>query len=154
MEDQRSPDSSQTEALQAPKRQGKKKTPTSAYIVLSIFLIGSFLTVYAYMNDVWMFSNEFKPGPAITMNVSDITIGQSMVGKAANGTVTNDSGQQYERVQVEVNLYNADGDMVGTATETIELLELDQVWNFSAFIFDDTVVRAELLAVTGYVSDD
>ena len=148
MDDQQSPTRDDQE--QASKQTSKKQTPASAYVVLVIFLLGSITTAYMYMNDIGPFSGEFKPGPAITVTVSDITIGESMIGKAANGTITNDTGLLYERVQVEINLYDADGELLGVVSETTDLLVAGQEWRFSVYILDDWAVRAELKGVTGY----
>ena len=118
-------------------------------MAFALAVVGSVL-FYAWWTDSWMFTGEFKPGPTITMEISEITIGQNMVGKVANGTVINDSEQQYERVQVAIDLYDADGELVGEATEEKALLEPGQEWNFSAFILDESAVTAELKGVTGY----
>ena len=152
MDDEQTSTSSSTEDSQeqAPKQTNKKQTPASAYVVLCIFLIGSFLTAYAYMNDIWMFSTEFKPGPVIALEVTDLTLSSNMAGMVAQGTVTNSTDNNYKNVQVEVNLYDADGNLVGTATETTDLLEAGQEWNFSVVILNELTVTAELKEVTGY----
>ncbi|MCH8978839.1 MAG: hypothetical protein IH945_06300 [Armatimonadetes bacterium] len=156
MDDQQTPTSSSIEDSpeQGPKRTNKKQTPPSAYVVLCIFLIGSFLTAYAFMNDIWMFSNEFKPGPVIALEVSDLELGQDMVGQVVEGTVRNDTGENYRDVQVEVNLYDADGNLLGTDAHRTEVLAVGQTWEFVISILFDSVARVEVKEVTGFLSDD
>ncbi|MCH8979901.1 MAG: hypothetical protein IH945_11765 [Armatimonadetes bacterium] len=156
MDDQLTPSTAPAEDGQerASKNQNKKKTPASAYVILAVFLIGGFLALYAEWNDIWWASNEFKPGPEIALEVSDIRLAANMIGQTAAGTVTNGTGNKFKNVQVVVNLYDSGGNLVGTANETRETLAPGQSWDFTAMILVDAVATLELKEVTGYLDED
>lgn len=53
------------------------------------------------------------------------------------GKVKNNTNKQYGYVQVEVNLYDADGDQVGSAIDNTNNLEPGGTWKFKAIAFEE-----------------
>ena len=156
MEDQQTPTSPPTAESQeqAQKKPSKQQTPVSAYVVLGIVLIGGFLAAYAWWNEIWWASNEFRPGPVIVLEVSDLELGRDLTGQVVKGAVRNDTNEKYRDVQVAFNLYGADGNLLGTEVDSTEVLEAGKTWEFAATTLFDSAVRAELKEVTGFLSDD
>ena len=133
---------------------GKKQTPASAYAVLAIFLIGGLLAAYAEWNEVWWASNEFKPGPAIALELSNLRLGSGMNGQSVLGTLSNGTGKAYKDVQVEVSLFDADGKLLGTEVAFKEVYDVDESWDFAITVVIGTASTVELKDVTGFSSED
>ena len=67
------------------------------------------------------------------------------------GTVKNNSNKQYSLVQVQFNLYDANGNQVGSTMDNVNNLEPHGTWRYKALVLDDKRVRkARLKGVTGF----
>ena len=68
------------------------------------------------------------------------------------GTLTNNTDKQVSYIQVEYNLYDADGAQVGTALANTNNLQAGGVWKFEAVgtASPDEVASYELMNVTGF----
>lgn len=68
------------------------------------------------------------------------------------GTLTNNTDKQVSYIQVEYNLYDADGAQVGTALANTNNLQAGGVWKFEALgtASPDEVASYELMNVTGF----
>ena len=66
------------------------------------------------------------------------------------GKVKNHSNQNYSYVQVEFNLYDNNGNQVGSTIDNIMNLRAGGTWSFEAMIFEDSVTRYELVDVTAW----
>ncbi len=71
------------------------------------------------------------------------------------GILTNNSGASRKYVQIEYNLYDADGNLLGTALDNINNLEDGGTWKFSAaaFVTSDelqNIASYELADVSGF----
>ena len=68
------------------------------------------------------------------------------------GTLTNNTDGQVSYIQVEYNLYDADGAQVGTALANTNNLQSGGVWKFEAVgtASPDEVASYELMNVTGF----
>ncbi|MBM6675632.1 DUF3426 domain-containing protein [Olsenella uli] len=69
-----------------------------------------------------------------------------------NGTLTNNTENEASYIQVEYNLYDADGAQVGTALANTNNLKAGGTWKFEAVgtASPDEVASYELVDVTGF----
>lgn len=68
------------------------------------------------------------------------------------GVIKNNSGKNCSYVQITFNLYDKDGNQIGTALDNINNLEIDGTWKFKAMGIDTdgTVASYKLAEVTGF----
>lgn len=66
------------------------------------------------------------------------------------GTVVNNSSRNISYVQVEISLYDRDGNVVGSTTDIIDNLEGNATWKFRAPIVDDNVGHYKIKNVSGW----
>ncbi len=66
------------------------------------------------------------------------------------GAIRNVSNRNYSYVQVEVNLYNAQGEQVGSTLDNVLNLGAGSVWRFRALVTASNASRAEVVGITGY----
>lgn len=89
-----------------------------------------------------------KPGPALEV-VEVHQEGDGYVQYAA-GTVKNNSNRKYGYVQVEINLYDGEGNQVGSTLANANNLEPGATWKFRAPVFEDNVKQFKVVDVTGF----
>ena len=53
------------------------------------------------------------------------------------GTIKNNTNKDYSYVQVEINLYDAEGNLVNSTLDNINNLEANGTWKFKAITTDD-----------------
>lgn len=83
--------------------------------------------------------------------IGEITDTRNSVTIYINGTLKNNSGKEATYVQISFNLYDKDGNQIGTAFDNINHLEKDGTWKFKAFGSDpDKVASYKLMEVTGF----
>ena len=70
--------------------------------------------------------------------------------KTITGTVKNNSSNEYGYVQIEFNLYDKDGNQIGTAMDNINNLEQNGSWKFNTLIIEDGVKDVKFKGITGY----
>ena len=69
------------------------------------------------------------------------------------GTIVNNTDKEYSYVQVEFNLYDADGAQIGTSLDNINNLEANGTWKFKAigaFADEKSVASYKLIDITGF----
>ena len=69
--------------------------------------------------------------------VLDHTTENDGYGTYITGTVKNNTDKEYTYVGVEINLYDEDGTMIGTASDFISNLEANGTWKFKAITTDE-----------------
>ena len=66
------------------------------------------------------------------------------------GTVRNNSTIEFAYAQIEFNLYDKDGNQIGSTFDNINNLEPNKTWKFSAMIMEEGVKDVKFKGVTGY----
>lgn len=66
------------------------------------------------------------------------------------GTVKNNTKKQYKYVQVEINLYDKDGNQVGSTMSNVNNLEPGATWKFKAPVFEEKAASFKIKEVTGF----
>lgn len=84
--------------------------------------------------------------------VSDLKQSNDQFGYYIEGSVKNNSGKEANYIQVSFNLYDKDGNQVGTAVDNTTNLAKDGTWKFKAIGLDSdkNVASYKLVEVTGY----
>lgn len=66
------------------------------------------------------------------------------------GTVKNNTKKQYSYVQVEINLYDKNGNQLGSTLDNVNNLEPGGTWRFKAPVLEDGVASFKIKDVTGF----
>lgn len=66
------------------------------------------------------------------------------------GKIKNNSGKDRSYLQIEINLYDKDGNQTGSTMDNINNLEKDGIWSFKAMIFDEKATSYKIKEVTGF----
>lgn len=66
------------------------------------------------------------------------------------GKVKNNTGRSYSYVQVEIAMYDKQGNLVGSTLDNVNHLAPGQIWNFRAPLLDDRASRYRVVRVTGF----
>lgn len=66
------------------------------------------------------------------------------------GKVRNNTSRKYSYVQVEINLYDGDGNLLGSTVDNVNNLEPGAVWRFKAPVFYDQAKKFKIMNITGF----
>lgn len=66
------------------------------------------------------------------------------------GTLKNTSGNKYSYIQIVFNLYDNNGNQIGTAIDNLRNLDTDGTWKFEALVFEEGVAKFQLSEVSAY----
>ena len=66
------------------------------------------------------------------------------------GTVKNNSSREYSYVQVEINLYDDEGNQVGSTMDNTNNLEPGGTWKFKAIVLEDSATEYKIKDVSGF----
>jgi hypothetical protein len=86
----------------------------------------------------------------------DLSVGRYELKKAKEGglqfvvgSISNRSAAQYFSLKVEFDLFKADGQSAGTASDLVSDLAPHTTWNFRATVLEKGVIRVQLVKVSG-----
>lgn len=65
------------------------------------------------------------------------------------GSVKNNSGRSYRYVEVNINLYDDEGNQVGSTIDNVTNLAAGDTWRFRAVALEDDVSRYKIVGVEG-----
>ena len=65
------------------------------------------------------------------------------------GTIKNLTDEPYRYVEVNINLYDADGNQVDNTLANMNNLEANGTWNFTAYIVGDNVAKYRIINIEG-----
>lgn len=68
----------------------------------------------------------------------------------ATGRIRNNTSSTYSYVQIEINVYDANGNQIGSTLDNVNNLEPGGTWQFRAIITDDQARRFRIKDVSGY----
>lgn len=66
------------------------------------------------------------------------------------GKIRNNSDDNLSYVQVEINLYDAEGNLVGSTLDNVNNLRPGDTWRFEAIVLDDDVDSYSIEGITGF----
>ena len=85
-----------------------------------------------------------------TLVSSEMTENDAM-GCIIEGTISNNTDKAYDYAQVTFNLYDSEGNQIGTAWTNINNLQAKGTWKFKAVDFtNEEVAKYELAEITGW----
>lgn len=84
--------------------------------------------------------------------VGDITDESDQFATYISGVIKNNTDKKYSYVQVTFNLYDADGNLIGTALDNVNNLEANGTWKFKAMGISEngTVASYKISEITGF----
>lgn len=82
--------------------------------------------------------------------VGDITSENDGFALYIKGTIKNNKGRDLSYAQVTFNLYDEEGNQVGTALDNINNLEKDGTWKFKAIGLETEATSYKLVEITGF----
>ena len=136
---------------------GKNLTPSAGSIILGILLcIFGLYLLSSGLNDIFYPSNT-----SASETTSSVTEGFTLISDTLTsdefglnyieGSIQNNTSNDYSYVQVNFILYDEIGNQVGTALDNINNLKAKGTWKFKAtFLTDEKVVKYELAEITGW----
>ncbi|WP_027309321.1 FxLYD domain-containing protein [Caloramator sp. ALD01] len=89
---------------------------------------------------------ETKPD----LEVLNHTFKQDGFNGYITGQIKNNTDKTFSYVQVEINLYDKNGQQVGSTIDNINNLEPGKTWNFKAIILEDNVHSYKIVNVSGF----
>lgn len=66
------------------------------------------------------------------------------------GVLTNNTDRDVTYLQIEYNIYDADGNQIGSAFDNINNLKAGGTWKFKAYVTEEGAASYELADVTGF----
>ena len=117
-------------------------------IVLAIFFV---IGAVASSEDTEVNSNELKEAVEQFSLVSDEMTTDSIGSCYIQGTIQNNTNKSYSYVQVTFNLYDANGNQLGTAMDNINNLEPNATWKYKAIgLTTEKVHSYKFVEITGW----
>lgn len=66
------------------------------------------------------------------------------------GTIKNNSGKKTNLISITFNLYDKDGNVIGSAMDNINFIDVDGTWKFKAVILEDEFDHFKLGEIIGF----
>jgi len=82
---------------------------------------------------------------------ADVTITKKAFSRYAAGSIKNTSGQTFSYLVVKVDLLDANGKLVGNASDGIQNLEPGTTWDFEAGIDNEDAETAQVHEIRGWL---
>lgn len=134
----------------------KKKMPKWLIVVIVILVIG----VIGGLAGGDTTSDDKDNNSVTTTEKKKLTLEDGWKGELdeygafyyVTGYIKNDTGKDYDYVQVEFTSYDADGNTLGTCVDNQSGLENGGRWAFKASCLESTdkIAKVELKEITGY----
>lgn len=92
-----------------------------------------------------------EPGKGKDLEVTELRWETGEFGsRFVVGTLKNNTNKRYSYVQVEINLYDKEGNLVGSTLDNVNNLDPHGTWKFKAVVMEEDAVEAKLKGVTGW----
>lgn len=134
-----------------------KNFSSGLFFVLSImFLIWVVNIISKPSSSEYVTQPSNSPIPVIespvpqSLEVIEESDSSDQFNRYITGVVVNNSEKTYKYVQVVYNLYDSNGDLVGTALDNVNNLEPHGRWRFKALTVDNDAVRYRLSSIDGW----
>lgn len=130
---------------------GKKLKHTGLRVFLGLIVVLFALGALASMGgNTTQTSSQTKPQENFTL-VSDKRVTDSIGTTYIEGEIKNNTNKSYTYVQVTFNLYDADGNQLGTAVANINNLEPNGTWKYKAIgLTSQAVSSYKFVEITGW----
>lgn len=130
---------------------GRKLKNSGLRIFLGILIIIIGLAGLASGGDTEVNSNEVKEATEKFTLVSDEMTTDSIGSCYIEGTIQNNTDKSYSYVEVRFNLYDSDGNQLGTAIDNINNLEPNATWKYKAIgLTTEKVHGYKFVEITGW----
>lgn len=129
---------------------GKKQRSVAKTIIIVIavlFVIGAIASAGGSGEN----TNEVKEATERFTLVSDEMTTDSIGSCYIEGTIQNNTDKSYTYVQVTFNIYDANGNQLGTAVDNINNLEPNATWKYKAIgLTTEKVQSYKFVEITGW----
>lgn len=129
---------------------GKKQKSTAKTIIIVLvvlFIIGAIASAGGSGEN----TNEVKEATEKFTLVSDEMVTDSIGSCYIEGTIQNNTDKSYSYVQVTFNIYDANGNQLGTAVDNINNLEPNGTWKYKALgLTTEKVTSYKFVEITGW----
>lgn len=97
-------------------------------------------------------TTEAKAEEKEPYTISEENLAKDEFSAKITGTLTNNTDKDYDYIQIEYNLYDADGAQIGTAFANTNNLKAGGVWKFEALctVEPDKIAKFERTGVDGF----
>lgn len=134
---------------------GKKLKHNGLRIVIGIILIFIGLGVIFSVDTTTNTSQENNSNTQVTQEkftlVSSEMTSDSIGSCYIEGTIQNNTNKNYNYAQVTFNIYDKDGNQLGTAVDNINNFQANGTWKYKAIgLTTEKVSRYEFVEITGW----
>ncbi|WP_457631657.1 FxLYD domain-containing protein [Oceanithermus sp.] len=84
------------------------------------------------------------------LEILDVSSEADQYTRYVVGKIRNNTGRKLNFVQVEISLYDDEGNVVGTTFDNVANLEPGQVWKFKAIILEDSATRFKVSDISWF----
>ncbi|ADU32278.1 FxLYD domain-containing protein [Evansella cellulosilytica] len=97
--------------------------------------------------DLSVFDTDFDPSH---LEVVDHKLVSDDYYSYVEGTIVNEGDETYSYVQIDISLYDEDGNRIGSTFDNINDLQPGETWKFEALIFEPNVDSYEIIEISGF----
>lgn len=99
----------------------------------------------------WIAGRLLRGEPPPNLQVLSVAWESGQYGNSyATGKVRNNTNRTYNYAQIEINLLDSNGNLVGSTLDNVNNLAPRQVWEFRAPVLEDQATRFRVEDVSGY----
>ena len=125
----------------------EKEQGTNIFSVITCIAIIYFIIKFCFFGGSLFSANGGKSSNLEVTESHFCSLGYGLT--AICGTVVNKSNRNISYVQVEINLYDRNGNTVGSTSDTIDNLDGNATWKFRAPVVDYNVDNYKINNVSG-----
>lgn len=129
-------------------RKQKNTIKTIIIVLVVLFIIGAIASIGGESEEN---TNKLKEATENFTLLSDQMTIDSIGSCYIEGTIQNNTDKTYNYVQVTFNLYDANGNQLGTAIDNINNLEPNGTWKYKAIgLTTEKVTSYKFVEITGW----
>lgn len=117
-------------------------------IMVGAFILG-FLVLIISVSTCSKALKSIDNPPGLSLENHRLVRGEYGV-KFVAGTISNSGSKNYEYAQVEINLYDRSGNLIGSTLANVNNLGPGQRWKFEAPVIQDDISKYEIKGITAF----
>jgi len=91
-----------------------------------------------------------KEAPKPALELLEATSKVEEYGRYIVGKIRNNTAHTYRYVQIQINLYDKAGNLVGSTMDNVNNLEPGAIWRFKAPILEESAARYKIVDISGF----
>ena len=136
---------------------GKRLKHTKLRVIIGVILLLIGLGILFSADTTTNTSNNSSSNNQVVQAKEKFTLvssemnNDSLGGCYIEGTIQNNTNKTYSYAQVTFNIYDKDGNQLGTAVDNINNFQANGTWKYKAYGFTtEKVARCEFVEITGW----